>query len=72
MHQIQLVGRAPSRLAAGVYNTPRPPSWVSGSLHLRERYGKGVEARGRGERTEGKGTEEGPFYGSCRYAPDMG
>jgi len=63
MHQIAFGGRAPPGPTGGAYSAPRPPSWIKGSLLVREGDEKGVDGgdgKKRGweeEGGEGKGRE---------------
>jgi len=56
MHQIAFGSRAQPGTTGGAYSTPQTPSWIKGSLLLREgmgrkwREGKGMEWREMGER----------------------
>jgi len=57
MHQIAFGGRVQPGTAGGAYSTPQTPSWIKGSLLLREGDGKKVKG-GEGDGVEGDGREE--------------
>ena len=59
MHQIVFGGRTPPGPAGGAYSarqSPRTPSWIKGSLLLREWAGNGVEG---GEKKRMRGEKRG-------------
>ena len=57
MHQIAFGGRVQPGTAGGAYSTPQTPSWIKGSLLLREEDGKKVKG-GEGDGVEGERRRE--------------